>query len=217
MIYLAKTQPGPDVLKKLTGKYGHEDVLKLLKSDFKEKCYICEASKLTSINVEHFVSHNRDKVLKYSWDNLFWSCAHCNGLKSDKYNNLLNCTDENSNIENRLEYYIYPLEHSKIEIKALDGDPSTLQTKELIETVFNGTTKIRKIESDNLRSLLIDDLRDFINYLSKYSDKKYAAEDKEIYLMEIKAHLSPYAQFISFKKWIVRNNEFYMGQFGNLL
>ena len=28
------------------------------------------------------------------WKNLFWSCAHCNNIKSDKYEPILDCTKE---------------------------------------------------------------------------------------------------------------------------
>ena len=30
--------------------------------------------------------------MKYDWDNLFWSCAHCNNIKNAKYDPILDCT-----------------------------------------------------------------------------------------------------------------------------
>ena len=30
--------------------------------------------------------------LKFGWDNLFLACAHCNNIKSDNYEHILDCT-----------------------------------------------------------------------------------------------------------------------------
>ncbi|MCP5046806.1 MAG: HNH endonuclease, partial [bacterium] len=68
-------------------------VLERVKRDFKNKCYICEYKEPPSINIEHFLPHRGDKDLKFDWDNLFWSCAHCNNTKGDKFDNILNCTN----------------------------------------------------------------------------------------------------------------------------
>ena len=110
MLFFEKSQPAPACLKiekkKANGDYKCGDVLPRLKKDFKNKCYICEQKEPTSINVEHFIPHKGDSELKFSWDNLFWSCAHCNNIKSDKYNNILNCTDINDDVEQNLNTFL---------------------------------------------------------------------------------------------------------------
>ena len=72
--------------------YNIESVNQALKEIFHGKCYICENKAVTSYQIEHLVPHRGDKTLKYDWKNLFWSCAHCNNIKSDKYESIIDCT-----------------------------------------------------------------------------------------------------------------------------
>ena len=74
--------------------YNTENVNKALKEVFYGKCYICENKNATSYQIEHLIPHRKDVELKYDWNNLFWSCAHCNNIKSDQYNPILDCTQE---------------------------------------------------------------------------------------------------------------------------
>ena len=78
-----KIEKAIEVLKqekgKSSGSYRKDEVLEALKLVFNNKCYICENSKVTSYNIEHFRPHKDiDMELKFSWENLFLSCAHCN-------------------------------------------------------------------------------------------------------------------------------------------
>ena len=69
-----------------TGRsYNTEHVNQALQEVFHGKCYICENKEATSYQIEHLIPHRGDKKLKYDWNNLFWVCAHCNNIKSDKY------------------------------------------------------------------------------------------------------------------------------------
>ena len=81
MLFVKKSQPAPSCLEsekiKANGDYKCGDVLIRLKDYFKNKCYICEYSKPENINIEHLISHRGNKDLKFSWDNLIWSCGHC--------------------------------------------------------------------------------------------------------------------------------------------
>ena len=78
-----------------TGRsYNTEHVNQALREVFHGKCYICENKEATSYQIEHLIPHRGDKKLKYDWNNLFWVCAHCNNIKSDKYEPILNCTME---------------------------------------------------------------------------------------------------------------------------
>ena len=78
-----------------TGRsYNTEHVNQALQEVFHGKCYICENKEATSYQIEHLIPHRGDKKLKYDWNNLFWVCAHCNNIKSDKYEPILNCTTE---------------------------------------------------------------------------------------------------------------------------
>jgi uncharacterized protein (TIGR02646 family) len=96
MIFIKKSEPNSSILEilesektKTNGNYRQEEILNKLKEDFKDKCYICEYKKPTTLNVEHFVPHRGNIDLKFSWDNLFLSCSHCNNIKSDIYDEIL--------------------------------------------------------------------------------------------------------------------------------
>lgn len=71
--------------KKAIGRYDKPDVIKRLKEDFHNKCYICEMKDLQDPNVEHLLLYKNGKYpeRKYDWENLFWSCSHCNGVKNN--------------------------------------------------------------------------------------------------------------------------------------
>lgn len=99
MVKVERSFPAPDSLaeeaKKVNGKYDKPDVIERLKRDFHNKCYICEMKELQDPNVEHLLPHKNGKYpeRKFGWENLFWSCSHCNGVKNNgKYDNgILDC------------------------------------------------------------------------------------------------------------------------------
>ena len=43
----------------------------------------------TSNQIEHLQSHRGNMDLKYDWNNLFWACAHCNNIKLDTFEPIL--------------------------------------------------------------------------------------------------------------------------------
>ena len=77
------------------GTYNTDNVNVAFKEMFHGKCYICENKAITSYQIEHLIPHRENKELKYDWQNLFWSCAHCNNIKLAKYKPILDCTKEN--------------------------------------------------------------------------------------------------------------------------
>jgi len=57
--------------------------------------------------------------LKFDWNNLFWSCYHCNNIKSIKYNDILNCTIISDDVENALYYHMPPYPKEMVEISVV--------------------------------------------------------------------------------------------------
>lgn len=217
MVYFEKTQPSPDCLDiesvKASGDYKCGDVLERIKTDFKNKCYICEFKEPVTINVEHFRPHKGDKDLKFSWNNLFWSCGHCNNIKSDNFTDLIDCTDLAEDIENRVKVYIKPFPKEKVIIEALDTDPSTTTTVNLLNDVYNGTTTLKTIESSNLRNSILVEIKDFQKYLFLYFEDGFTADDKVLFLANIKKHLSKSSNFTAFKRTIIRENDVMKDEF----
>ncbi len=77
------------------GSYNIEAVNAALREMFHGKCYICENKKITSYQIEHLSAHRGNDDLKYDWNNLFLSCAHCNNTKLGRYEPIIDCTKVN--------------------------------------------------------------------------------------------------------------------------
>ncbi len=210
MLYFEKSQPAPDCLaiekQKSNGDYKCGCVLERLKTDFKNKCYICESKAPSTINVEHFKSHQGDKNLKFDWNNLFWSCGHCNNTKLAKFDDILNCTNLNDSIENKLNYDFKPFPREKVNITINSNDDKTLQTQTLLLAVFNGTTTLKEIESDNIRSALLKEIKDLQECLIEYFTDTNDEQEKDRCLRKIKQHLNRSSAFTSFKRQIIKDN-----------
>lgn len=211
MVYFQKTQPSPECLNtergKASGDYKCGDVLTKIKNDFKNKCYICEYKEPVTINVEHFRPHKGDKTLKLSWDNLFWSCGHCNNIKLDNFVDIIDCTDLNEDIENRIKISMKTFPMEKVKIESLDDKSSTISTKELLNSVYNGTTKLKTIESSNLRNKTLIDITDFQKHLQDFYLDSYDEESQDYSLSKIKRHLKKSSNFTAVKRSIIRDNE----------
>ncbi len=220
MIYFSKSQPAPDCLEKeklkANGDYKCGCVLERLQQDFKNKCYICESKALTTINVEHFKPHRGDINLKFDWNNLFWSCGHCNNTKLAKFDDILNCTDLSHAIEERLKYNFKPFPYEKVAIEAMNNNQTTLNTQDLLLAVFNGTTTLKAIESDNLRKNLLMEIKDYQDCLIFYDDT-YNEDDKNHWLRKIKSHLNSASAFTAFKRQIIKDNLKLYQEFGQYL
>ena len=212
MVYIEKSTSVPSCLEseksKKSGDYKCGDVLTLVKNDFHNKCYICGTDKPTTINIEHFIPHKGDLNLKFDWNNLFWSCGHCNNTKLDKYNNILNCT-KIKNIDELIKYKcsIKGLEATVL-IEATENSPNdtTVQTINLLNDVYTGTTKLKKIESENILTQLKSSMKDLSN---NYIEYKFAdtEEDQEFWKNKLKKHILNSSPFTAFKRWYLKEKE----------
>ena len=101
----------------------------------------------------------------------------------------------------------------QVDVEALDNNPSTLSTVQLLNAVYNGTTKLKSIESNNLRTKIQTDIADFRKYLFEYFDDRLDEVDKEYCLLQIKKHLKRAANFTLFKRVIIRENEVLRNEF----
>jgi hypothetical protein len=210
MINIVKSMPPPKCLeeekKKAKGDYKCGDVLERIKNDFKNKCYLCEYKAPPSINVEHFVPHKGDIGLKFDWSNLFWACAHCNNVKGDRFNNILNCTNPAHDVENCIRYELKHFPKEEVKITALKNDELVENTVQLLLEIYNGTTQLKTIESDNIRKILQKEILTFQTLLWDYIYEDVEDDVKKIYLKKITAHLNKTSAFTAFKRWIIKKN-----------
>ena len=221
MINIKKNDKAPATLavekEKPNGSYRGEDVVKALVEDSHNKCYLCEDSLITSINIEHFTEHRGDKDLMFDWKNLLYSCGHCNGTKNDIFrrvpSDILNCANKDCKVD---YWIIYRMEedrdlrtHAEI-IRNEDADVSpfevqTANTIHLLDKIYNGTgTPIRNQEAFNLRRRVLEEIVPFLEILGEYM----TATDPVI-KQELKKQLSDRifdsSKFVAFKKWQIRD------------
>ena len=219
MIYIKKSQPAPKCLEKekvkKNGDYKCGDVVARLDTDFYGKCYLCEM-KSSSCNVEHFIPHQGNKDLMFDWNNLFLSCSHCNNIKSTR-EDLLNCTVIEDDVERVMEYNFNPFPKEKVLIKPLDKSEKTNNSAKLLNDIYNGTTELKRLDSDNIRNKLLAEIKDFQELLLEYYDERSDLESKQACLKEIKKALHPASEFVAFKRWIIWSNDERNEDFGEFL
>lgn len=209
MIKIIKS-PEPEQLsverKKNNGSYRHPDIVNVIKKDFYNRCYLCEANP-QSINIEHLVPHLDDHELKFRWDNLFWSCGHCNNIKSAKYDDILDCTTQ-VDIEDILIYQFDPFPTENVHIKIAPPHEEKLQvvqTQALLQNIFNGTTTLKSIESNGLRKLITTELIHLQSLLRDLDSENKSEEEIADIKLKITSALSPKSLFASFKRSKVKS------------
>ena len=120
--------------------------MKQLKKVFFGKCYICEIKPVQDPQVEHLYPHKGNIDKKFDWNNLFYSCSHCNNVLEDG-----------------------------TAVKAMTKDPIALKTAELMNEVFNlKNTGIRCCASDVRFKALKGEMMVFfkcLNHYHKHPDK----------------------------------------------
>ena len=194
-----------DEKQKASGDYNRPEVIDALKIVFNSKCYICENKIISSYNIEHLRPHrNTDLNLKFSWDNLFLSCAHCNNIKSDRYDSILDCTKVDVDEVIAFRKIGYFQWEEEIQIEPLSHDESIDETVHLLDKVYNGTTEMKKLESINIRKALRKEITKFIDAINEYEEAE--GEDKNDAKQLVKQHLKSNSPFAAFKRWIIRDN-----------
>ena len=207
MIKIERSYPAPASLAsealKTSGRYTLPDVVSQLRIDFHDKCYICEMKPLADPQVEHRLPHKNNTIpgRMFNWDNLFWACGHCNGIKNQaKYDaGILDCckTDPEKCIE--MEY-----QNETVSAKLTDGtNPEAKLTAELLNEVYNQrNTGIRTAACEIRLQMLQKEMGKLYNMLIRYNNEPDSRLNN-IYLREL---LSRESAFASIKRSYVRNN-----------
>lgn len=166
MVKVDRSQPAPASLiaeaAKSDGKYDLPDVVERLVSDFSGKCYICELKPLQDPVIEHLLPHKNDKYhdRKFDWNNLFYSCGHCNSVKNQtKYDvGIIDCC--NVDPERELQFRF---ENDDVHVTAFNNEDSAAKlTAELVYEVFNKKNTGMRVQKCAVR---MDALRMEMNML----------------------------------------------------
>ncbi|MCZ8089982.1 MAG: hypothetical protein O9282_04480 [Flavobacterium sp.] len=210
MINIAKSNNVPACLAQTSD---HKCCIEQVQEEFFHKCYICENKNLTDIETEHF---NPDPTLRLDWNNLFYSCGHCNGIKSNKYTGMLNCTNFSVIITDVIQFELKPIPKENPVFTSLNDSSSVSITVELLNEVHSPSTITRKLEANNLNDLICGELIKFTNKISKFY-KANSPEKKAAVKNELKDMLHVSSKFVAFKIWIIKTNANRLNDFQDII
>lgn len=207
MVKVERSFPAPESLaeeaKKVSGRYDKQDVIERLKEDFHNKCYICGLKELQDPNVEHLRPHKNGKYpeRKFDWENLFWACRHCNGVKNNgKYDEgIIDCCKQDP------EKYLYLyIQNNDIVVDVLDSDNDMLKrTAMLINETFSLKNTGMRTYTSNVRLRL---LQKEMNKLYKQLEKMHESPNSKVVMNTIRSLLRRESAFAAFKRCYVRKH-----------
>ena len=152
-------------------------------------------------NVEHLLPHKNGRYpeRKFDWENLFWSCGHCNGIKNNnKYDEgIIDCCKQDPE-----RYLHFHLIENTIVIDVCDKkDEIQNRTALLIMEVFSvKNTGMRTYISDERLRLLQKEM----NILYQQLKKLHNNPDSKVILRTICSLLRRESAFAAFKRCYVR-------------
>lgn len=203
MVKIERTPVPPASLaiekKKVSGSYRGPDVIRQLQHDFHEKCYLCEIDELQSVEVEHLRPHGGDVERKFAWDNLFYSCAHCNSVKNQsKYHDMiLDCCEIDP--ETVLDQQLV---EGHVKVEPLTETQKTQMTAVLLTECFELTnTGARVIECQTRVNALSITMTTLYKVL-----EKYRTDPSDRNLRTLRGMLSRTYKFAGFTRTYVRNH-----------
>ena len=205
MVKIERSFPAPASLaieaKKISGEYNKPDVVRQLRTDFHDKCYICGLKELQDPQVEHLLPHENGKYpdRKFDWENLFWSCGHCNNVKNQAkyYGNVIDCCKQDP--EERISFHLHD---GQVDVEAKDAsNVKAVMTAMLVKEVFGlDNTGLRDYKSDmRFRKLNME-----MNKLYDNLEELDKNPTSYIVLRKLKALLRRESGFASFKRNYVR-------------
>ena len=187
---------------KQRGSYSEPDVVRQLKADSNDKCYICELSELSDPEVEHLRPHynRRLKDRVFDWNNLFYACPHCNKVKkAEKYDEkILNCCE--CDPETLLDQFFidgHVMVYNKTE------DENVRMTADLIYSCFERkNTGIREAACQHRVDALAKTMSVLYRTLEKYKENPQS----ERYQRSLNEMLNRRSKFAAFKRCYVRKH-----------
>ncbi len=207
MVKIERSFPAPESLakesQKASGRYDCPDVIERLQKDFHNKCYICEMKELQDPNVEHLLPHKNGKYpqRKYSWENLFWACGHCNGIKKhSKYDEgILDCCKFDPE-----ESLCFSLEEDEVSVTITGSENEILKrTAMLIKETFSLKNTGMRTYTSSERSRL---LQKEMNLLYRQLEEMHKNPQSQAAERILRSLLRRESAFAAFKRCYVREH-----------
>jgi len=207
MVKIERSFPAPASLaieaKKKSGRYDKQDVVEQLCKDFHNKCYVCEIKGLQDPVIEHLLPHKDGKFAdrKFDWENLFWACGHCNGVKSQRKfdEGVLDCCKQDPE-----EVIDFQLASEEVRVNAKDDlNEEAVLTATLIQETFELKNTGMRVKASEMR---YQELNKEMNKLYDNLEEWGIKPDSRIVLRKLQALLSRESAFAAFKRAYIRRN-----------
>lgn len=148
--------------------------------------------------------HKNNKYLerKFDWNNLFWSCGHCNSVKNQgKYDvGILDCCQIDPE-----EKIFFRLKDEEIQVAAKNKDDVQVGlTAELVTEVFNLHNTEMRVYKSNMR------FRELNQEMNKLYDllEEFRKEPASRFAMrKLRALLRRESRFAAFKRCYIKDNQ----------
>lgn len=204
MIRVRKSENVPDSLVR-TSAYDGEDVKRQLLVDQYEKCYICERIVPIDFVIEHKNSRQHYVDLRQNWSNLFLSCGYCNGKKLHNFDHIL--APQVCNVESEIQQLV-DYNQKKVVLTPLVNSYAHTQTVTLLDQVFNGSGRIRKIKEEKF-------FERFISLMNLFAEKVniFLQDRTAVSRMAVMKELDITQEFLGFKYWIIKSHPILNAEF----
>ena len=202
MYNVTRPTSGPDCLSS-GSNYNQPEVVNALKSVFLEKCYICERNAIQDAEIDHFIPLASGGG-RMNWNNLFYSCSRCNGIKSNGHLNILDSTSSSVDVFREIRLKASPTPDNDIVVEASSNTPSneTLNTVRLLEECYNNTsTALRGVSREALVEQIFEYMCTFVNARRLLRNPSTGRTNKQGALETIEAMLSSVHPFSAFWRW----------------
>ncbi|HDK8956530.1 TPA: HNH endonuclease [Acinetobacter baumannii] len=192
-------------------------VVQQLKKDFFSKCYLCEQTEFGNVNVEHFVPHlNQSEELRIDWENLYYACSHCNGIKGHRHNELLNCCDQMHNVDTAISLEAPTVPNGQIVLKNTLENNSALfeltnKTIELLDKCYNNANSgVQQVSHQYLKEKILEEhaYLQSLRFQLKNGLNRLLQREKDELVERINNMLKPNYPFSAFWITYVRNDPF---------
>lgn len=188
-----------------------------LKKDFFSKCYLCEQTDFGDLNVEHFIPHkDKDINLKLDWNNLYYSCSHCNFIKGSRHENLLDCCNDSHNVDTAITLEAPSVPSGKVKVTNTIDPNSPLfeignKTALLLDQCYNNVNSgPQAVAHKNLIDKILTEYS-YISYLRVQLTTKYlknTESENKVLIEKISNMVKPNYPFSAFWRHYVNSCDF---------
>jgi hypothetical protein len=201
------------------GRYNHSDVVDVLKPMFYEKCYLCERNEIQDVEVEHFAPHMSVEAVRLDWNNLYYACSRCNGIKGAVHRELLDCADSSADVFREIILKLSPAPNDDVFVIASCANPTpeVIRTVELLKLCYNQTnTALRCISRESLIEQIYSFLATFINARILLKKPSTGVTIKNDAKETIEAMLHVSHPFSAFWRWQYLHDSFLVHSYPDL-